>query len=154
MLNRDSLGGNNATDSGAVQKFSAGTSIFSTPAFWQNTLYMGVNFDFVKAFTFNATSRTFTTTPSSQSPTTFGFPGTTPSISSQGTANGILWAIENNTAAILHAYDATNLATELWNSAGVATDQAGPAVKFTVPTVANGKVYVGTASEIDVYGLK
>jgi hypothetical protein len=87
-------------------------------------------------------------------------------------ANGILWAIDSSAygppssagtgPAILHAYDATNLAIELWNSSQAAggRDIAGDAVKFTVPTVANGKVYVSTRGnyttvlgEVDVYGL-
>jgi hypothetical protein len=104
----------------------------------------------------------------------------TPSISSQGSSDGIVWAIDaglygyasRNAAggqncneipvpaacsgpAVLHAYDATNLATELWNSAQAAgnRDQAGAAVKFVPPMIANGKVYVSTRTEIDVYGL-
>ena len=118
LLNRDSLGGNNSTDSGAVQVFNVGNGTFATPAFWQNNLYLaGVN-GHVKAFAFNTTTGKFTTAPSSQSPGTFGFPGSTPSISSQGASNGIVWATEraNGSASVLHAYDATNLATELWNS--------------------------------------
>jgi hypothetical protein len=153
LLNRDNLGGNTGTDSGAVQTFVSGNAIFATPAFWQNTLYLGMAFDHVKAFSFNTTSGTFNTAPASQSASSFGFPGSTPSISSQGSSNGIVWAIEKAGAAILHAYDATNLGSELWNSASNGGDQAGQAVKFTVPTVANGKVYVGTATEISVYGL-
>ena len=155
LLNRDSLGGNNSTDSGAVQTFSVGNGVFSTPAFWQNNLYVGGTGGHVKAFAFNATSGLFTTTPSSQSAGTFGFPGSTPSISSQGTSNGIVWTTErvSGSASVLHAYDATNLGTELWNSNNSAGDHAGQSVKFTVPTVANGKVYVGTAGEISVYGL-
>jgi hypothetical protein len=155
LLNRDSLGGNNSTDSGAVQTFSVGNGIFATPAFWQNNLYLaGVN-GHVKAFAFNPTSGTFTIAPSSQSPGAFGFPGSTPSISSQGTSNGIVWATErvSGSSSVLHAYDATNLNNELWNSNTVSGDKAGQSVKFTVPTVANGKVYVGTAGEISVYGL-
>jgi hypothetical protein len=65
----------------------------------------------------------------------------------------VVWAIENAGPAVLHAYDPTNLGTDLWNSATNSADQAGQAVKFTVPTVANGKVYVGTAGEISAYGL-
>jgi hypothetical protein len=154
VLNRDNLGGNTNNDSGAVQSFSLGNRIFATPAFWQNTLYVGLDSDHVKSYTFNSTTGQFNTSPASQSPSTFGFPGSTPSISSQGTSNGIVWATEKGTGpSVLHAYDATNLGTELWNSANSSADQAGQAVKFTVPTVANGKVYVGTVGEISVYGL-
>ena len=88
-----------------------------------------------------------------------------PSISSQGTSNGIVWAIDATQfgipgshglgPAVLHAYDASNLATDLWNSSQApnSRDQAGDAVKFTVPTVANGRVYIGTRSTVEVYGL-
>jgi hypothetical protein len=153
LLNRDSLGGNTGNDAGAVQIFSVGNRIFATPAFWQNTLYIGPMTDHIKSYTLNTGTGRFNTSPASQSPSTFGFPGATPSISAQGSSNGIAWAIEKAGTAVLHAYDATNLGTELWNSANKSADQAGQAVKFTVPTVANGKVYVGTANEVSVYGL-
>lgn len=153
LLNRDSLGGNTDNDSGAVQTFSVGNRIFATPAFWQNTLYIGPINSHIKSYTLNTATGRFNTAPASQSSGSFGFPGTTPSISSQGSSNGIVWAIERSGRAVLHAYDAANLGTELWNSASNGADQAGQAVKFTIPTVANGKVYVGTAGEISVYGL-
>jgi hypothetical protein len=88
-----------------------------------------------------------------------GYPGTTPVVSSNGTHNGIVWVVQSDSAnlakpATLRAYDATNIATELYNSGlNGKKDQAGPAVKFATPTVANGKVYVPTATELDVYGL-
>jgi hypothetical protein len=87
----------------------------------------------------------------------FGFPGTTPALSAVGTNNAILWAIERTSSsiAVLHAYDPRNLKTELWNSSQALNnrDKAGIAVKFTVPTIANGKVYIGTQTELDVFGL-
>jgi hypothetical protein len=154
VLNRDNLGGSG--DSNAVQSFSIGNGIYATAAFWQNTLYIAPLQGNLQALSLNPASGTFTVSPSSQSPTGYGFPGATPSISSQGSTNGVVWTLERPdpvVGAILHAYDATNLATELWNSTGNGADQAGVDVKFTVPTVANGKVYVGTATEISVYGL-
>jgi len=84
--------------------------------------------------------------------------GATPVVSSFGSTNGIVWAIQSDqsstgAAAVLHALDA-NTAVELYNSSQAGTrDVAGPAVKFAVPTVVNGKVYVGTANQVDVYGL-
>jgi outer membrane protein assembly factor BamB len=154
VLNRDNLGGSG--DSHAVQTFSIGNGIFSTAAFWQNTLYIAAMQGHLQAFSLKATSGMFTTSSNSISAEAYGFPGATPSVSSQGTSNGIVWALERPNpvaAAILHAYDATNLGTELWNTNNNAADHAGVDVKFTVPTIANGKVYVGTATEISVYGL-
>ena len=165
LLNRDNLGKFTTTDSGAIQLLNIGDSIYATPAFWNNRLYIGGTFGggHVQAFTFNPATGLFASPSSSQSPTSYGFPGATPSVSANGTSQGIVWAIDSSKngtdgssfgAAVLHAYDATNLATELWNSAQVAGDAAGVAVKFTVPTVANGKVYIGTQGEISAYGLK
>jgi len=172
-LDRTNLGQFNASDLGAKQIFAVGGGIFATPAFWQNTLYVAGTGTKLQAYSLNPATGVFTTTPGSQSAFTFGFPGATPSVSSSGITNGIVWAIDASSycttqspacgPAVLHAYDATNLATELWNSSQVAADKAGNAVKFTVPTVANGKVYVGTrgtdttnggVGELDVYGLK
>jgi outer membrane protein assembly factor BamB len=84
------------------------------------------------------------------------YPGAVPAISAQAATNGIVWMIEysNGSPGVLHAYDAADVSRELWNSSlGGASDRAGIAAKFVIPTVANGKVYVGTATELDVYGL-
>jgi hypothetical protein len=93
--------------------------------------------------------------PQSQSKTLFAFPGTAPSVSANGTANGIVWAHENTNPAVLHAYEAANLAHELYNSnqAAVARDQFGAGNKFITPTVADGKVFVGTTNSVAVFGL-
>jgi hypothetical protein len=94
-----------------------------------------------------------------KSATAFGYPGTSPAVSSNGGFQAIVWALDvsgyaSGDPAVLHAYWAYNL-SELYNSAQASSsrDAAGPAVKFTVPTIANGKVYVGTQTELDVYGL-
>lgn len=180
VLNRGNMGQfNSSSDAAAVQTWTAARA-FSTPAFWNNTMYyFGVTFGSSQAgvaYDFNTSTGLFTTAPSSQTPTGFGFPGSTPSVSSSGSSNGIVWAINSHTfcnpspncgPAVLHAYDANNLATELWNSSQGSGNAAGNAVKFTVPTVANGKVYVGTRGdnrgdvdgststpgEVEVYGL-
>ena len=97
--------------------------------------------------------------PISSSSENFGYPGTSPAISANGASNGILWTVQvtgfsSGVPAVLRAYDATNLATELYNSDQSPQDQPGPSVKFTVPTIANGKVYVATATQLAVYGIK
>jgi hypothetical protein len=80
----------------------------------------------------------------------------TPSISANGTSGEIVWAVENGFSATLHAYDATDLSKELYNGnqAPYVQDQVGPGNKFIAPTVANGKVYVGTTCGVAVYGLR
>jgi hypothetical protein len=169
LLDRDAMGNYCATctttDTNILQSFLATQAIFGTPAFWQNKLYLGGTADFLSLFAFDATTGNFNTVASSQSATSFQFPGPTPSLSAQGASGGVLWAIDSSRygvpsafgtgPAILHAYDAANLSSELWNSSLAANnrDTAGNAVKFTVPSVANGKAYIGTRTEIDVYGL-
>ena len=91
--------------------------------------------------------------PSSSSSESYGYPGSSPSISANGTSNAILWAIENGSTGILHGYDATNLGTELYNGSKLAADSFGDN-KFVTPTIANGKVYVGTPNSVAVFGLK
>ncbi|VXA93390.1 Pyrrolo-quinoline quinone repeat-containing protein [Burkholderia sp. 8Y] len=126
--------------------------VFGMPAYFNRTVYFGAIGDSIKAFTI--TDARLSSTPASQTPNSFGSPGATPSVSANGAANGIVWAAENGTIAALHAYDAANLARELYNSnqAG-ARDQFGQGNKFITPTIANGKVYVGTRSGVGVFGL-
>jgi hypothetical protein len=180
VVNRDSMGHFNSTDV-VKQEWVADGRSFSTPAFWNNTLYyFGIQFKTDhpgESFPFNTTTGLFATTPSASTTSRFRFTGATPSISaSSPTTNGIVWAIETGShgtdhgpklagPAVLHAFEAMDISKELWNSAAVATDAAGNAVKFTVPTIANGRVYVPTRGnddtigggtifgQVDVYGL-
>jgi hypothetical protein len=148
------------------------TGYWGVPAYWNGHLYFGGGNDYtgkaepLKAFSFNANNTGLvSTTPTSESAASFHFSGPNPSVSSNGTTNGIVWAMDNSqwkstctTAAncqILYAYDATNLANMLYNSNQAANnrDLPGTAVKFTTPTIANGRVYVGSAGTVEGYGL-
>ena len=127
--------------------------VFSSPAWFNGNLYYGAVSDHLKEFNF--ANGVFSANPLSQSPESFAYPGTTPAISANGTLNGIVWVAENASPAVLHAYDAANLSTELYNSNSAANgrDQFGTGNKFIVPTVVNGKVYVGTTSGVGVFGM-
>ena len=175
LLNGDNMGG--LGDSNARQYFNIGYRNFATGAFWNNNFYIAGIYGPLISYSFN-TSTNCSILRSSQSSTSYGYPGATPSVSSTGSSNGIVWALDNSNyctpsspgcgPAVLHAYDATTLTSELWNSSMVSGNAAGNAVKFAVPTIANGKVYVGTrgnntggvfgstsvSGELDVYGLK
>ena len=125
--------------------------VWGMPAYFNGTLYYGAVGDRIKAFPFqNARLGA----RSSQTASTFVYPGATPSISANGTSNGILWAARNTTTAGLHAYAATNLAVELFNTDQSGTrDRFGAGNKFITPTIASGRVYVGTTSGVGVFGL-
>jgi hypothetical protein len=126
--------------------------VFSVPAYFNGHLYYGAVNDRLKSFAF--TNARLATPPTSKTLVTFGYPGTTPSISANGTSNAIVWAASNDTSAVLYAFDATNLAKQLYSSNDAGTrDHFGTGNKFIVPTVANGKVYVGTTSSVGVFGL-
>lgn len=154
VLDRDNTGKFSSTQNNIYQQISGqlGGGEFGKPSYFNGTVYYGAVTDSIKAFPI--TTGKLATSPSSKTSIVFGYPGATPAISANATNNGILWAVENGTTAVLHAYDATNLTTELYNSnqAAAARDQfAGN--KFITPMIANGKVFVGTPNSVAVFGL-
>lgn len=154
VLDRDNMGKFNGGQDNIYQQISGqlGGGLFSKPSYFNNTVYYGAVGDHLKAFPI--TSALLAETPSSESASTFAYPGTTPSISANGATNGIVWAVENASTGILHAYNATNLTNELYNSNQAANnrDQFSDN-KFVTPMVANGKVYIGTPNSVVVFGL-
>jgi len=166
VIDRDNMTGFNSNGD-QIQKvaITAGPAciicgLFSTPAFWEGKLYVVAIGDVLKQYTL--ANGVLSSLPARQASDMFGIPGASPVVSSNGATNGIVWALDttnngtNSSAtsapAILFAYDATNL-NKLYSSPTSGAGAAGNAVKFTVPTVANGKVYVGTQDELSVFGL-
>jgi len=157
LLNRDNLG--KVGSANAIQDINFNKSgYWSTAAYWNGNVYLiGVSGP-ITQWTLN--NGLLPTAPTHSGSTSYSYPGATPSISANNTSDAIVWAIETagqvqgGAAAVLHAYNANNVATELYNSNQAGTrDVPGAAVKFSVPTVANGKVYIGTQTDVDVYGL-
>lgn len=155
VVDRNSMGKFNPSSNNIYQEIQGALAggVFGMPAYFNNTVYFGAVGDSIKAFP--VINAQLISTLSSQTATNFGYPGATPSISANGTSNAILWAAENQSNAVLHAYDATNLGTELYNSnqASGGRDQFGAGNKFITPTVINGKVYVGTTNGVGAFGL-
>jgi hypothetical protein len=165
VLDRDQMGHFSAVADGQiVQKVSVrpnttsdSQGIFATPVYFNGRVYVGAISDSIKAFA--VTRGMLSTAPVSQSALTFANPGALISASSNGTTNGIIWALQGDgfmpaNPAVLYAFDAADLSKELYDStqAPGLRDIAGPVTKFLVPTVADGHVYVGTQTELDVYG--
>jgi hypothetical protein len=156
------MGHYNARRNTALQSIpNAMTQAFDTPAYFNGTIYFaGAGLptasnpgggDWLKAYTL--VGGKLSTTPT-VAPSMFTYPGATPSISANGTSNGIVWILENySSVAILRAYDASNITHQLYDSGWLPADTGGPGVKFSVPTVANGKVYVGGGGTLTLYGL-
>ncbi len=154
VVDRDSMGKFNASDKN-YQTLSGALpgGIWSTPAYFNGTVYYGDVSGTLKAFAISGAK--LGGAPQSQSAAQFTYPGTAPSVSANGAANGIVWAHENTSPAVLHAYDAANLAHEIYNSnqAAANRDQFGTGNKYITPTVADGKVFVGTTNAVAVFGL-
>jgi hypothetical protein len=158
IADRDNLGRFNAggsSNSNVYQELPSVGTIFSTPAFFNGALYLGTVGSPLRAIPM--ANAKLASTPSSQTAISFAYPGTSPAISSNGAQNGIVWALESapGATAVLHAYDATNLGRELYNSQQAANgrDSFGNGNKFITPLVVNGKVYVGTPTGVAVFGL-
>ena len=141
----------------AAETIRLSTGIYSAPAYWNGHLYYYAEGDALKDFVVN--NGKLSITPAFRSTRKSKFSGGTPTVSADGTINGIVWLIEtkawNGTRgrAILRAYDALNVSRELYCSdQNPQRDQAGEAIRFTIPTVANGRVYIGVKKAVDVYG--
>jgi len=154
VVNRDSMGKLSENNNNIYQELAGVLpgGVWAMPAYYNNTVYYGSVGSPIQAFTI--TNAKLSTNAVAQSANSFGYPGVTPSISANGTSDGIVWAVESASTAVLHAYDATNL-NELYNSnqASGARDQFGAGNKFITPTIVNGKVFVGTPNGVAVFGL-
>jgi len=157
VVDRDNMGKFDGTKNNIWQQLdnALGGAIRSSPAYFNGNLYYGPVGSTLKAF--SITNAKLSTAATSQSAATFGYPGASPVVSANGTTNAIVWVDDNSNVSLtaLRAYDAANLARELYNSnqATGSRDQFGAGNKFITPTVAEGKVFVGTNSEVAVFGL-
>jgi hypothetical protein len=155
VVDRDAMGRWNLSSNLIYQDISGalGGSVFSMPAYFNNMLYYGASGNTLRAF--SIVNAKLSQAPVSASARSFTFPGTTPGVSAAGSANGIVWAVENTNPAVLHAYDARDLTLELYNStqAAAGRDAFGAGNKFITPTIVNGHVYVGTTNGVARFGL-
>jgi hypothetical protein len=158
VLDRGRLGKYQVGTNNAAQVIRFRGGIYSAPAFWNGRVYMLASNDYLMAFPVHRGK--LADKPDSIGAQRFGNPGATPAVSADGKRNGIVWLIETKAwngadrPAVLHAYDAANVARELWHSEqNNARDRVGQTLRFTIPTVVNGRVYVDAKRKVDVYGL-
>jgi hypothetical protein len=153
VVSRDSMGKFSASGNHIWQELDGvlAGGIWSTPAYYKQSVYFGPNGGSLRAFTISGAKLA----TGSASANSYPYPGTSPAVSANGTANGIIWAHENSDPAVLHAYDASDLGHELYNSSQAANgrDHFGAGNKFITPVIADGKVFVGTQSGVAVFGL-
>jgi hypothetical protein len=159
LVDRDNMGHYNPINNNQIVQSLPGAvgGTWSSPAYLNQRIYYQGTGDVMKAFTI--TNGVIAATPASEATTSFSAYGGTPTLSAAGTNNGIAWTLQSDAfasggPAVLHAYNAANLALELYNtSQNLARDNPGGAIKMTTPTVANGKVYVGTQYALSVFGF-
>src|SRR5438067_9307593 len=161
LVDREAMGKFNAQSNNSqiwqqlTQVLGDGSSggIWSTPAYFNGTVYYGPSGGNLLAFPLG--SARLAASPSSASSARFPYPGTFPAVSANGASNGIVWAHQNTNPAVLYAFDAGNLGHELYASSQAANgrDQFGAGNKFITPTIADGKVFVGTQTGVAVFGL-
>ena len=124
---------------------------------WNNNLYIGGEYEQLLSFHYDPVAQQIQVPFTSATPETFDYPGPSPSVSSNGTSNGIVWIFGTDFGtrdSVLRAYDANNLANELYNSnQNPQRDKAGAIIQFVTPTIADGLVFIGARNEVDVYGL-
>src|SRR5262249_47373880 len=144
VLDRDAMGKYHSGSNNVYQEIDGGITggVFAKPSYFNGTVYYGAVGDSLKAFPIN--SARLATSSSSHSDNSFGYPGPNPTISANGTADAIVWAVENGTTGVLHAYVAANLGSELYNSKQAGGRDSFGGNKYITPVVANGKVFVGT----------
>jgi hypothetical protein len=165
LLDRDHMGHFHSSGNQVWQSLpNAIPGLWSTPAWWNNNVFLagsgdiGQGSDHLRAFAFDPATDKLSSSSTSHSSTIFSFPAPTPVVTANGTNNAIVWVLQTDQfassgPAVLHAYDATDLSKELYNSSqNLSRDNPGPAVKFTVPTAINGKIYVGTKTQLAVFG--
>jgi PQQ-like domain len=153
VVDRDNMGKFFSGKNNIYQQINGAVSggVWSKPSYFNGVVYYGSVGDSIKAFPI--TGGKLATSASSRSSHSFGYPGATPVISANTASDGIVWVVENGNNGVLHAYDASNLATELYNSTQGSTG-GFTGNKFVTPMVANGRVYVGTQTSVVVFGLK
>ncbi len=145
------MGQFNATTDNVIQEVNIGNGVFSSPAYFNGAIYYQATGDVMKKFTL--TDGLLSAAPTAESSIAYPYPGATPSISSDGTANGIVWAIEYATHDVLYAYDANTLTTLYTSDQAGQRDQLGIGNKFATPTVADGEVFAGGTNFVSVFGL-
>ena len=156
VVNRNSMGKFSTKNNNAIYQeidHALRGGIWSMPAYFKGTVYFGAVGDSLKAF--SIADAKLVPTPVSMTSATFPYPGTTPGVSANNDSDGIVWAVENQRhfAGVLHAYDASDLAIELYNSKQAGDRDAFTDNKYITPMIANGKVFVGTPNGVAVFGL-
>lgn len=155
VVDRDAMGKFNSSGNQIYQELRGAVTggAYSSPAYFNGSVYYGTVDDSLKAFPIR--NARVATSPASKTQITFGYPGTTPSVSANGVSNGIVWAVENGNPSVLRSHDAANLGKELYNSNQAPNGRDHFASnRFVTPLIANGKVFVGARRGVVVFGLR